>query len=122
VTSRPNSGIGAFMRSLLRYLAHALTVSLLLCASAHADELDTVKKKGELICGVLGTDEPNSFVDPGTRTIIGYEVDLCKAIAKQIGVKLTIKQLAVAARIPELQQGRVDILAAALTHTHEREA
>src|SRR5215475_13658821 len=55
VTSRPNSEIGAFMRSLLRYVAHALGVSLLLCASAHADELDTVKKKGELICGVLGT-------------------------------------------------------------------
>jgi polar amino acid transport system substrate-binding protein len=110
------------MRILPRYLAHALALSLLLCVSAHADELDTVKKKGELVCGVLGTDEPNSFVDPKTRTIIGYEVDLCKAIAKKIGVKNTIKQLAVAARIPELQQGRVDILAAALTHTREREA
>jgi polar amino acid transport system substrate-binding protein len=30
--------------------------------------------------------------------------------------------LAVAARIPELQQGRVDILAASLTHNKEREA
>ncbi|MEJ1964125.1 MAG: ABC transporter substrate-binding protein [Gammaproteobacteria bacterium] len=87
-----------------------------------ADQLDSVRKKGELVCGVLGTDEPNSFVDPKTRTIIGYEVDLCKAVARKIGVKLTIKQLAVAARIPELQQGRVDLLAAALTHTREREA
>ena len=99
-----------------------LTLCLLLSAAlAQADQLDTVKKKGDLICGVLGTDEPNSFVDPKTRTIVGYEVDLCKAIAKKIGVKLTIKQLAVAARIPELQQGRVDILAAALTHTRDRE-
>jgi polar amino acid transport system substrate-binding protein len=99
-----------------------LALLLLVSLSAHADQLDTIKKKGELICGVLGTDEPNSFVDPKTRTIIGYEVDLCEAIAKKIGVKLTVKQLAVAARIPELQQGRVDILAAALTHTREREA
>jgi len=99
-----------------------LALCLLLSAAlAHADQLDTVRKKGDLICGVLGTDEPNSFVDPKTRTIIGYEVDLCKAIAKKIGVKLSIKQLAVAARIPELQQARVDILAAALTHTRERE-
>ena len=104
------------MRALL------LALSLFLGTLAHADELDSIKKKGELVCGVLGTDEPNSFVDPKTRTIIGYEVDLCKAIAKTVGVKLTIKQLAVAARIPELQQGRVDILAAALTHTREREA
>lgn len=99
-----------------------LPVALAFAHAAHADQLDTIRQKGQLVCGVLGTDEPNSFVDPKTRTIIGYEVDLCQAIAKQIGVKLTIKQLAVAARIPELQQGRVDVLAAALTHTREREA
>src|SRR3954469_11214043 len=99
-----------------------LPATLLWVTPANADQLETIKKKGELVCGVLGTDEPNSFVDPKTRTIIGYEVDLCEAIAKKIGVKLTIKQLAVAARIPELQQGRVDILGAALTHTREREA
>ena len=96
--------------------------ALLIPQLAQADQLQSVRGKGELVCGVLGTDEPNSFVDPKTRTIIGYEVDLCKAIAKKIGVKPTIKQLAVAARIPELQQGRVDLLAAALTHTREREA
>jgi polar amino acid transport system substrate-binding protein len=107
----------------MRHLLNGLALALLLAAvTVRADELDTIKQKGALVCGVLGTDEPNSFVDPKTRTIIGYEVDLCKAIAKKIGVKLTIKQLAVAARIPELQQGRVDILAAALTHTREREA
>jgi polar amino acid transport system substrate-binding protein len=89
---------------------------------AQADQLAAIKSKGELVCGVLGTDEPNSFVDPKTRAIIGYEVDLCHAIARKIGVKPVIKQLAVAARIPELQQGRVDLLAASLTHTREREA
>src|SRR5690349_2561483 len=97
-------------------------VAFLLTPAARADQLADIKAKGELTCGVLGTDEPNSFVDPKTRTIIGYEVDLCRAVAKRIGVKLTIKQLAVAARIPELQQRRVDILAAALTHTKDREA
>jgi polar amino acid transport system substrate-binding protein len=111
------------LKRLARRLALVvLPATLLWVTPANADQLETIKKKGELVCGVLGTDEPNSFVDAKTRTIIGYEVDLCKAIAKQIGVKNTIKQLAVAARIPELQQGRVDVLAAALTHTREREA
>ena len=89
--------------------------------SARADQLDDIKKKGEIVFGVLGTDEPNSFVDPKTREIVGYEVDIANAIAKKIGVKPVFKQLAVAARIPELQQGRVDILAASLTHNKERE-
>jgi polar amino acid transport system substrate-binding protein len=102
-------------------IATALAATLLSHA-AMADQLDDIKKKGELVIGVLGTDEPNSFVDPKTREIVGYEVDIASAIAKKIGVKPVFKQLAVAARIPELQQGRVDILAASLTHNKEREA
>ena len=90
--------------------------------AASADQLADIKKKGEIVFGVLGTDEPNSFVDPNTREFIGYEVDLAKAIAAKIGVKPIFKQLAVAARIPELQQGGVDILAASLTHNKERES
>jgi len=100
----------------------ATAASLVFAAAARADQLDDIKKKGELVIGVLGTDEPNSFVDPKTREIVGYEVDIASAIAKKIGVKPVFKQLAVAARIPELQQGRVDILAASLTHNKEREA
>lgn len=101
----------------------AFTASLLVLATAaRADQLDDIRKKGELVVGVLGTDEPNSFIDPGTREIVGYEVDLAREIATRLGVKLQIRQLAVAARIPELQQGHVDLLAASLTHNREREA
>src|SRR3954468_14337533 len=89
---------------------------------AHADQLADIQKKGEIVIGVLGTDEPNSFVDPKNRDVVGYEVDIGRAIAAKLGVKPVFKQLAVAARIPELQQGRVDILAASLTHNKEREA
>jgi polar amino acid transport system substrate-binding protein len=102
-------------------VAGALLLAPLL--PARADQLQDIKKKGELVCGVLGTDEPFSFIqDPASRAIVGYDVDLCHAVAKSLGVKVSLRQLAVAARIPELQQGRVDLLAASLTHTKEREA
>ncbi len=100
----------------------AITSTLFGISNAHADQLDDIKKKGELVVGVLGTDEPNSFIDPKTREIVGYEIDLARAIADKLGVKLKIKQLAVAARVPELQQGHIDLLAASLTHNKEREA
>lgn len=104
-------------------LAAALAASALLTGvAAHADQLADIKKKGELVVGVLGTDEPATFIDPKTRQIVGYEVDLVNAIAKKIGVKPVLKQIAVAARIPELQQGHVDLVAAGLTHNKEREA
>ncbi len=106
----------------LKLAAHLLLCSALpLALPAHADQLADIRQKGELVVGVLGTDEPNSFIDPATREFVGYEVDLARAIAGKLGVKLSIKQLAVAARIPELQQGRVDLLAASLTHNKERE-
>ena len=110
------------LRSRSFALLAATAATLVFATAAHADQLDDIKKKGEIVFGVLGTDEPNSFVDPKTRDIVGYEVDIANAIAKKIGVKPVFKQLAVAARIPELQQGRVDILAASLTHNKEREA
>jgi polar amino acid transport system substrate-binding protein len=47
-------------------------------------------------------------------------VDFCNAIAKSLAVKLELKLIAVAARIPELQQGRVDVIAANLGWTAER--
>jgi polar amino acid transport system substrate-binding protein len=98
------------------------SVITLTAVTAQADQLADIKKKGEIVFGVLGIDEPNSYVEPTTREFIGYEIDLAKAVAKDLGVKPVFKQLAVAARIPELQQGHVDVLAASLTHNKERES
>lgn len=110
------------MRSTLHAVLAWLFFAAAVLPAARANQLADIKHKGELVCGVLATDEPMSFVDPQTRTIVGYEVDLCRDVARRIGVTATVKQIAVGARIPELQQGRVDILAASLTHTREREA
>ena len=110
------------MHTRYRKLLSALLAATAFVSTAYADQLADIRKKGEIVFGVLGTDEPNSFVDPKTREILGYEVDIAKAIAQKIGVKPVFKQIAVAARIPELQQGRVDVLAASLTHNKERES
>lgn len=93
---------------------------LLVSACASADQLADIKQKGTLVCGTLGTAEPFSFPNPATREVQGYDVDFCKALAKSLGVKLELKLISVAARIPELQQNRVDVLAANLGWTPER--
>ena len=104
-------------------LLGALALSAnLFAAAAHADQLADIKKKGEIVFGVLGTDEPNSFIDPRSRQLVGYEIDIATAVARKIGVKPVFKQMSVSSRIPELQQGHVDVLAATLTHNKEREA
>lgn len=94
--------------------------SVLFATVASADQLADIKAKGNLVCGTLGTAEPFSFPNPQTRELQGYDVDFCNALAKSLGVKLELKMIAVAARIPELQQGRIDVIAANLGWTPER--
>ena len=94
----------------------ALATSL----AAHADQLTDVKKNGELVCGTLGTSQPFSFQDGATREVVGYDVDVCKLVAAKLGVKVQFKLLSVAARVPELNESRVDILASNLGYSPER--
>jgi polar amino acid transport system substrate-binding protein len=101
-------------------LASVAALALLSGSLAHADQLQDIKSRGKLVCGTLGTSEPFSFQDPSTREIIGYDVDMCKAVARDLGVKLELMMVSVDARIPSLQQGRVDILAANLGYTKAR--
>ncbi|MGB6104042.1 MAG: ABC transporter substrate-binding protein [Pusillimonas sp.] len=73
-----------------------------------------------MTCGTLGTSQPFSFQDASTRQVVGYDVDFCKLVADKLGVKLNLKLLSVAARIPELTEGRVDIVAANLGYSPAR--
>ncbi|MGV2290760.1 transporter substrate-binding domain-containing protein [Trinickia sp. YCB016] len=102
------------------------TAMLIVCgaaaviAPAYADQLADVKSHGELSCGVYSNVEPFSYPNAQTRQLEGMDVDLCNAIAKQLGVKATLEPLAVEARIPQLKLGRVDIVVANLAYTKTR--
>lgn len=100
--------------------AGALAGALALASSAHADVLDDVKKRGKLICGTQNASVPYAFQDPATRSFVGYDVDMCKALAQGLGVTLEHKPLSTEARIPELKMGRVDVVAGAMAYLPER--
>ncbi|SFC72579.1 amino acid ABC transporter substrate-binding protein, PAAT family [Polaromonas sp. OV174] len=89
--------------------------------TARADQLDTIKADGALKCGVTPNNVPFSFVeDPKTRQLVGYDVDVCSAIAAEMGVKPEFVFVTSATRISDLQQGRTDIALSALTNTAVR--
>ncbi|WP_207760393.1 ABC transporter substrate-binding protein [Herbaspirillum robiniae] len=98
----------------------AAAVSLVFSTAAHADRLADIKARGSLICATLTSSEPLGYPDPATRQVVGFDVDMCGAVAKQLGVKLEHKGVSVEARIPELTLGRVDLVVAALGYTKER--
>jgi len=87
---------------------------------AHADQLADVKSSKKLVCGVLDVFEPFGYTDTSTRSVQGYDVDVCKAVAAELGVEAEIKPVSIEARIPSLQQKQMDILAAGLAYSPQR--
>lgn len=65
---------------------------------------------------------PNNFYAADGRTPIGYEVDIAKAIAAKLGVRVEHQDVDFSALIPSLESGRVDLTMAAMNDTKEREA
>jgi polar amino acid transport system substrate-binding protein len=103
-----------------RHYAAVVAVSLATYGVAHADRLAEIKQRGTLICATLTANEPLGFPDPQTRQIVGFDVDMCDALAKQMGLKFEHKGISVEARVPELSLGRVDVVSAAFGYTKER--
>ena len=88
--------------------------------AAQADRLASIKEKGVLVCGTQNASVPYAYQDSSTRTFIGYDVDMCKALAQGLGVKLEHRPLSTEARIPELKMGRVDVVAGSMAYLPER--
>jgi polar amino acid transport system substrate-binding protein len=104
-------------------LAILLTVAFVACLAGIAlaeDTFDIVKKRGTLIVGVKDASPGFGYIDPKTRQIVGYDCDFAAYIAKKMGVKLELKGVTSAARIPQLQAGNIDLVIATLTYTPER--
>lgn len=89
-------------------------------AVAQADLLDEIKARGSVTCGVLNNLEPFGYLDPATRDVIGYEIDLCRDMAAHLGVEADVKVVSSQARMPELLQSRLDVLVALISYSPER--
>ena len=94
--------------------------SLTFAQAASANRLDDIKSKGTLVCGTQNASTPYGFQDPATRQYAGYDVDICQAVARQLGVKLEHKPLSTEARIPEVKMGRVDMVAGSVAWLPKR--
>ena len=98
-------------------------VALGLCSlavAAHADQWQDIQQRKELKCGTFADVPPFAAPDPKTREMVGFDVDLCNALAKHLGVVAKITPLSVEARIPEVKMGRVDVTVANLAYTLSR--
>ena len=75
------------MRLLNTILAAFLFVALTVQVQAES-ALKDILKNGELKVGTTGDWNPMTMKDPATNTYKGYDIDVMKALAKDLGVKL----------------------------------
>ena len=66
-----------------------LITLLIFATSANADSrLQTIQKNGELRVGTTGDWDPMSMKDPATNKYKGFDIDVMKELAKDMGVKI----------------------------------
>jgi polar amino acid transport system substrate-binding protein len=89
---------------------------------AMSASLKRIKDSGKLVLGTSADYPPFEFhasID-GKDTIVGFDIEVAKEIAKDLGVKLEIKDLKFDGLLAALDQGSVDIVIAGLSPTEDR--
>ncbi|MEJ3405533.1 amino acid ABC transporter substrate-binding protein [Rathayibacter sp. YIM 133350] len=116
-------------RSLLTALtaAAALTLALTGCsgggsgttASGSGDDYG-LTKPGTLTVATEGTYRPFSYHEDGSGDLTGYDVDIVKAVAKKLDLKVTFQETQWDAIFAGLESGRTDVIANQVSINPER--
>ena len=98
-----------------------LCLSVLLAAScsAQADRLDDIQESGVIRVGTTGDYKPFSSFDGKNYT--GYDIDVAKHIADQLGVKLELVKTSWKNLIPDLNADKYDIAMGGITRKMQRQ-
>lgn len=112
------------MSWLRKWVACVLVVGvavLALGAAAGAQDkgVDGIKKRGKLVVGTASGYYPFEMVDKKNE-LVGFDVDIAKAVAKELGVQIEWQNYAFAGLIPALQAGKIDMVLAGMTATEKR--
>ncbi|HWI60892.1 MAG TPA: basic amino acid ABC transporter substrate-binding protein [Symbiobacteriaceae bacterium] len=90
--------------------------------AAPKTHLDEIKAAGKIVLGTSADYPPYEFhktVD-GKDKIVGWEIEMAEEIAKDLGVKLEIKESAFDNLIADLSAKKVDFVISAMTITDKR--
>ena len=72
--------------------------------------------------GTEGVYSPFSYHDPATGQLVGYDVDVARAVADKLGVKVEFVETPWDSIFAALEANRFDVVANEVTITSEREA
>ena len=85
-------------------------------------KLDEIKKSGKIVMGTCADYPPYEFhvLKEGKDEISGFDIEIAKQIASDLGVELEIKDMKFEGLLPALKSGKVDFIASGMSATEER--
>ena len=83
---------------------------------------DPIKSAGVLRVGTEGVYSPFSYHDPATGQLVGYDVDVARAVGQKLGVKVEFVETPWDSMFAALEADRFDVVANQVTVNPERQA
>jgi polar amino acid transport system substrate-binding protein len=99
----------------LKPLLLALAAVALATPVLAQDVPDRIKKAGKLVIATMPNYPPITYKDPATAKLMGFDIELGEAIAKELGLSPEWQEIAFAQMLPSLQTGRVDMVMAGMS-------
>ncbi len=92
-------------------------------AAAQQDSLETIQKNGKIVVGMNAEFAPYEFhaIVDGKNVVSGFDVELAKAIADDLGVELEIKEMDFDPLITSLKSGQCDVVISGIATTEKRQ-
>ena len=81
--------------------------------------IDRIQQRGQMVVGMTGNMPPLNMTTKEGE-LIGYEVDLARAMAGAMGVKAKFKEMPFVELLPALQSGKIDLILSNMTITPGR--
>jgi polar amino acid transport system substrate-binding protein len=81
---------------------------------------DAIKSDGKILVGSDASYAPNEFLDTDGKTIVGFDVDLFKAIAQKLGLEATFENAKFDTLITGVTSGKYEMGVSSFTINDER--
>ena len=104
--------------SLLAAAVAVISVFIAGCGNNTSESDNAANAQKTLIVGTEPTFPPFEFTE--NEKDVGFDIDLAQAVCDKLGYKMEVKNLGFDARIPALQSGQIDLIAAGMDATPER--
>ena len=125
---------GILKKVITALLVGAISFSMVACgggteksesgaSSGEKTMLSQIKEKGEVVVGLSADYAPYEFhtMIDGKDTIVGFDVEIAKEIAKDLGVKLNIKEMKFDSLLTALPAGQIDMIISGMNPDPKRE-